>query len=127
MQAIIRNQVDSLSAAVAKSVETLQQSYDYIDSHVANLKGNYDSAAQSFEDAMKLAHRHNESSDKLVSAFNDSIGSVVETNEKINEVLNILTERQENIESLVVRINEIGETIEMLQKLEMQLNRISQK
>ena len=116
-----------MSVAVANSVQALQQSYDYIDNHVANIKGNYDSAAQSFEDAMKLAHRQNEASDKLVKTFNDSIGAVVETNEKIDNVLSTLVERQENIEALIVKINQIGETIELLQKLEFQLNRIASK
>jgi ABC-type transporter Mla subunit MlaD len=127
MQALIRQQVESLSAAITNSVQTLQQSYDYIDNHVAHIKGNYDSSAQSFEDAMKLAHRHNETSDKLVKTFNESIGAVVETNEKIDNVLSVLVERQENIESLIVKINQIGETIELLQKLELQLNRIASK
>ena len=127
MQALIRQQVESLSAAITNSVQTLQQSYDYIDNHMAHIKGNYDSSAQSFEDAMKLAHRHNEASDKLVKTFNESIGAVVETNEKIDNVLSVLVERQENIESLIVKINQIGETIELLQKLELQLNRIASK
>ena len=62
-----------------------------------------------------------------MKTFNDSIGAVVETNEKIDNVLSVLVERQENIESLIVKINQIGETIELLQKLELQLNRIANK
>jgi hypothetical protein len=62
-----------------------------------------------------------------VKTFNDSIGAVVDTNEKIDNVLTVLVERQENIESLIVKINQIGETIELLQKLELQLNRIANK
>jgi len=62
-----------------------------------------------------------------VKTFNDSIGAVVDTNEKIDNVLSVLVERQENIETLIIKINQIGETIELLQKLELQLNRIASK
>ena len=52
---------------------------------------------------------------------------VVHTNEKVDEVIAVMEERQERIENLISHINEISTTIEMLQKLESQLNRIANK
>ncbi len=52
---------------------------------------------------------------------------VVRTNEKVGQAISILEDRQENVESLIAHINEIGTTIEVLQKLEGQLNRIISK
>jgi prefoldin subunit 5 len=63
----------------------------------------------------------------MLKTFDASIGSVVETNKAINEVMAILKNRQEEIERLIIHINEISSAIEQLQKLESVLNRIATK
>lgn len=52
---------------------------------------------------------------------------VIKTNERVDEVMAVIEERQERIENLISHINEISTTIEVLQKLESQLNRIANK
>ena len=69
----------------------------------------------------------NESTEKMLKTFDSSIGSVVETNKEINEIMDILKNRQEEIERLIIHINEISSAIEQLQKLESVLNRIATK
>jgi methyl-accepting chemotaxis protein len=69
----------------------------------------------------------NESTEKMLKTFDASIGSVVETNKEVNEIMGILKNRQEEIERLIIHINEIGSAIEQLQKLESVLNRIASK
>ena len=64
---------------------------------------------------------------KMLKTFDASIGSVVETNKEVNEIMGILKNRQEEIERLIIHINEIGSAIEQLQKLESVLNRIASK
>lgn len=117
-------EVNTLSNVLVKNVETLENSYSYISDHVAHIKGNYENAAQAFEDAMIHTHRMNESQEKMLATINHSMNSVVTTNEKVDVAISILDGRQEKIENLIVHINEIGTTIEILQKLEGQLNRI---
>ena len=63
----------------------------------------------------------------MLKTFDASIGSVVETNKEVNEIMGILKNRQEEIERLIIHINEIGSAIEQLQKLESVLNRIASK
>ena len=109
------------------NVEALEKSYAYISDHVRNIKGNYESAAQAYIDAVNTAHRMNESQENMLTTINDSMKHVVHTNEKVDEVIAVMEERQERIENLISHINEISTTIEMLQKLESQLNRIANK
>ena len=127
IQSSISEECSTLSQAITVNVEELPTSYDFISGHIANIKGNYDASALAFEDAVKNANRMNESSEKMLKTFDASIGSVVETNKAINEVMAILKNRQEEIERLIIHINEISSAIEQLQKLESVLNRIATK
>ena len=127
IQTSISEECSTLSQAITVNVEALQTSYDFISGHIANIKGNYDASALAFEDAVKNANRMNESTEKMLKTFDSSIGSVVETNKEINEIMDILKNRQEEIERLIIHINEISSAIEQLQKLESVLNRIATK
>lgn len=123
----VTDEVNVLSTAIVTNVEALEKSYAYISDHVRNIKGNYESAAQAYIDAVNTAHRMNESQENMLTTINDSMKHVVHTNEKVDEVIAVMEERQERIENLISHINEISTTIEMLQKLESQLNRIANK
>ena len=127
LQKTVTDEVNALSSAIVTNVEALERSYAYISDHVRNIKGNYESAAQAYIDAVNNAHRMNESQENMLSTINDSMKHVVHTNEKVDEVIAVMEERQERIENLISHINEISTTIETLQKLESQLNRITNK
>lgn len=127
LQKTITDEVNALSTAITTNVEALEGSYDYISDHVRNIKGNYESAAQAYIDAVNTAHRMNESQENMLSTINDSIEHVKDTNEKVDTVIAIIDERQERIENLISHINDISTTIEVLQKLESQLNKIANK
>ncbi len=127
LQKTVTDEVNVLSTAIVTNVEALEKSYSYISDHVRNIKGNYESAAQAYIDAVNTAHRMNESQENMLTTINDSMKHVVHTNEKVDEVIAVMEERQERIENLISHINEISTTIEMLQKLESQLNRIANK
>ena len=127
LQMTVTDEVNGLTNAIVTNVEALEKSYAYISEHVANIKGNYESAAQAYIDAVNTAHRMNESQENMLSTINDSMKHVVCTNEKIDEIIAVMEERQERVENLVSHINEISTTIEALQKLESQLNRIANK
>ena len=127
LQKTVTDEVYVLSTAIVTNVEALEKSYAYISDHVRNIKGNYESAAQAYIDAVNTAHRMNESQENMLTTINDSMKHVVHTNEKVDEVIAVMEERQERIENLISHINEISTTIEMLLKLESQLNRIANK
>ena len=127
LQKTITDEVNVLSTAIVTNVEALEKSYAYISDHVSNIKGNYESAAQAYIDAVNTAHRMNESQENMLTTINDSLKHVVHTNEKVDEVIAVMEERQERIENLISHINEISTTIEMLQKIESQLNRIANR
>ena len=127
LQKTITDEVNALSTAITTNVEALESSYDYISDHVSNIKGNYESAAQAYIDAVNTAHRMNESQENMLSTINDSIEHVKDTNEKVDTVIAIIDERQERIENLISHINDISTTVEVLQKLESQLNKIANK
>lgn len=127
LQKTVTDEVNVLSTAIVTNVEALEKSYAYISDHVRNIKGNYESAAQAYIDAVNTAHRMNESQENMLTTINDSMKHVVHTNEKVDEVIAVMEERQDRIENLISHINEISTTIETLQKLESQLNRIANK
>ena len=127
LQKTVTDEVNVLSTAIVTNVEALEKSYAYISDHVRNIKGNYESAAQAYIDAVNTAHRMNESQENMLTTINDSLKHVVHTNEKVDEVIAVMEERQERIENLISHINEISTTIDVLQKLESQLNRIANK
>lgn len=127
LQKTVTDEVNVLSTAIVTNVEALEKSYAYISDHVRNIKGNYESAAQAYIDAVNTAHRMNESQENMLTTINDSMKHVVHTNEKVDEVISVMEERQERLENLISHINEISTTIETLQKLESQLNRIANK
>ena len=125
IQNSISDEISVLNRMIETNVINLQKSYSYISDHVANIKGNYESSAQSYIDAVNNAHRMNESQEKMLNTISSSMNSVVKTNEKVDTAIHILEERQDKIENLLAHIQEISTTITTLQKLEHQLNRIA--
>ena len=69
-----------------------------------NIKGNYESAAQAYIDAVNNVHRMNESQENMLSTINDSMKHIVHTNEKVDEVIAVMEERQERIENLTLNL-----------------------
>lgn len=127
IQSTLSGQCTILSKSIADNVESLNKAYSFIESLVAEIKQNYDQAVIAYGNAVDVAHRTNESSEKAIAATNKSLASVEETNEKIGSVLDILTERQENLENLTKQIVSMSATIESLQKLEFTLNKLVNK
>ena len=85
--------------------KSLNETYDFVKSLVAEIRQNYDQSVLAYGDAVNVAHRTNESSEKAIAANNKSLQAVEETNAKISEVLNLLNKRQENIEQLTKHIS----------------------
>ena len=73
LQKTVTDEVNALSSAIVTNVEALEKSYAYISDHVRNIKGNYESAAQAYIDAVNNAHRMNESQENMLSTINDSM------------------------------------------------------
>ena len=127
IQSSISTQCSSLANAITNNVASLDQSYKFIESLIAEIKQNYDQAVLAYGDAVTVAHRTNELSEKTIEETKTSLCSVKETNEKIGQVIQILVSRQENIEQLTKQMNSISSTIIQLQKLESILNKIVNK
>lgn len=125
IQNLISAQCSTLSTAISTNVESLNSAYKFIESLVAEIRQNYDQSVLAYGDAVSVAHRTNESSEKLIAANNKSLQAVEETNNKISEILDILEERQVNIEQLTKQISSVSGAILELQKLESMLNKIT--
>lgn len=125
IQSAVSAQCSALSTAISTNVESLNKAYQFIENLVAEIRQNYDQAVLAYGDAVNVAHRTNESSEKAIVENNKSLQAVEETNLKISEVLDLLVQRQENIEQLTKQINTISGTIIELQKLESMLNKIT--
>ena len=127
IQGSITAQCAALGTAITQNVESLNKAYQFIESLVAEIRQNYDQAVLAYGDAVNVAHRANESTEKAIVATNKSLQSVEDTNKKVGEVLNLLTERQDNIEKLTKQISSVSATIVQLQRLESMLNKIGNK
>lgn len=125
IQDSISTQCNALSTAISTNVKSLNDAYKFIETLVAEIRQNYDQSVLAYGDAVNVAHRTNETAEKTIQATNKSLSSVEATNNKISEVLDILTTRQDNIEQLTKQICYISSTIVELQKLENMLNKIA--
>lgn len=123
----VRTQCETLNEAIGKCVGMLQESYEFIDSKIAQIKSDYEQATQAYSDAVQNAHDINDSFEKTIVHVDSSIQSLAKTNEGVDKVLSILEERQTNIDLLVQKIHEMSAAIVVLQQLEIQLNKLSSK
>ena len=123
----VRTQCEILNEAICKCVGKLQESYEFIDSKIAQIKSDYDQATRAYSDAVQNAHDINDSFEKTIVQVDSSIQSLAKTNEGVDKVLSILEERQTNIDLLVQKIHEMSAAIVVLQQLEIQLNKLSSK
>lgn len=120
----ISMQCNTLGDAITKNVEKLEHSYSFIDKYVAQLKADYEQSTLAYTDAVQNAHDLNASFEDTIKQVDNSLKSVVSTNEMIDKIMKMMNERQTNIESLIQKIKEVGSTIETLQKLESTLNKV---
>ncbi|MBP3516981.1 MAG: hypothetical protein J6K31_00940 [Parabacteroides sp.] len=125
LQSIITTQCTELGTAISNNVESLNKAYRFIETLVAEIRQNYEQAVLAYGDAVVNVHRTNETTGKAILENNKSLQAIEETNQMISKVLDILTNRQENIEHLIKQINSVSGTIVELQKLESVLNKIA--
>ena len=127
IDAKVRTQCNTLNAAIEESVKLLKESYEFIDSKIAQIKSDYEQSTLAYKDAVQNAHDINDSFEKTIVQVDKSVQSLKTTNEGVNKVLAILEERQVNINNLVQKIQEMSSAIVMLQQLEIQLNKLANK
>lgn len=123
----VRKQCETLTTSITNCVELLQESYTFIDSKIAQIKSDYEQSTLAYKDAVQNAHDINDSFEKTIVQVDNSIKSLIKTNEGVDNVLALLNERQTNIELLVQKIQEVSAAIVVLQQLEIQLNKLSNK
>ncbi len=123
----VRKQCETLTTSITNCVELLQESYTFIDSKIAQIKSDYEQSTLAYKDAVQNAHDINDSFEKTIVQVDNSIKSLTKTNEGVDNVIALLNERQTNIELLVQKIQEISSAIAVLQQLEIQLNKLSNK
>ena len=102
----------------------MENSYEFIDEHVAQIKSDYEQATLAYRDAVQNAHDNNETIENAIVRMNETLAAVESTNKNIKDVLSLLETRQANIDNLTQRIREVGEAIVTLQNLESTLNKL---
>ena len=125
IQNVITSHCNTLGKAIEDNVKGLGNAYKFIETHVAEIRQNYEQVVVAFDDAVKTAHGTNANSEKMIAANNKSLQAVEETNKKIAEILDLLSTRQDNIERLTKQIGSVSGAIEELQKLESTINKIA--
>lgn len=115
----------SLHSAIESNVSTLKTSYEFLRDRLAQITHDYEQAGLAFDNAVTNSHRQNESTEKAIKKANESFALLEETNERISKLFDILNSRQDNVETLISHINEMGSAIATLQKLETQLKRLN--
>lgn len=121
----VRNECTSLHSAIESNVESLTKSYDFLKERLAQITHDYEQAGLAFDNAVTNSHRQNESTEKAINKANESLAQLEETNERMGELLDAFNSRQDNVETLISHINEMGSAIATLQKLETQLKRLN--
>jgi DNA repair exonuclease SbcCD ATPase subunit len=121
---IVRSECDGLAESITRVVTQLENSYEFIDEHVAQIKSDYEQATLAYRDAVQNAHDNNETIENAIVRMNETLAAVESTNKNIKDVLSLLETRQANIDNLTQRIREVGEAIVTLQNLESTLNKL---
>lgn len=127
LQTSIGEHCSKLKESLTVNVSALDAYYKNLKDAVADLKVNYDQAVRAYEDAVTIAHRTNESSEKMLKEVAKGLKSVADTNQTINEMIKLISNRQDNLDSLRSRINEINASITSLQRVETMLNKFLDK
>ncbi len=121
----VSNECKELHSAIESSVATLRQSYEFLKDRLAQITHDYEQAGLAFDNAVTNSHRLNESTENTIRRTNDSLALLGETNKRLGELLEAFNNRQDNVETLITHINEMGSAIATLQKLETQLKRLN--
>lgn len=115
----------SLHYAIESNVAALKTSYEFLRDRLAQITHDYEQAGLAFDNAVTNSHRQNESTENAIKKANESLTMLEETNERLGELLDAFNSRQDNVETLISHINEMGVAIATLQKLETQLKRLN--
>lgn len=115
----------SLHSAIESNVATLNKSYEFLRDRLAQITHDYEQAGLAFDNAVTNSHRQNESTERAIKKANESLAMLEKTNECISGLLDAFNSRQDNVETLISHINEMGSAISILQKLETQLKRLN--
>ncbi len=121
----VKNECTQLHSSIESNIKALDKAYRYIEDRITQITSDYDQASLAYRDAVSVAHRQNESSENTIKKANESLKLLQETNTQIGNLLEAFNERQDNVETLISHIHEMGSAIEALQKLEIQLKRLS--
>ena len=127
LQSSIKSHCDSLATAIVDNTKLLRENYEYVESHIGLIRTNYEQAVIAYSDAVQDAHDYNESIEQKIKCLDSSLKILSTTNTNVSEIAEVVKERYEKIEHLITNINEMATAIDVLQKLESQLNKINQK
>ena len=120
-------QIAVLQTALQENVQRLNESYDFISEKSSSIVSNYEQATEAYQDAVQNAHDLNEQVVKGLDKVGDSLKSVGKTNEGVDQILELIKDKETNMEAIVMRIEELGSAIVTLQKLESVLSKIANK
>lgn len=121
----VKSECMQLHFSIENNIKALDKAYRYIEDRITQITSDYDQASLAYRDAVSVAHRQNESSENTIKKTNESLKLLQETNKQIGNLLEAFNERQDNVETLISHIHEMGSAIEALQKLEIQLKRLN--
>lgn len=121
----VSSECQALHSAIESNVATLTKSYNFLKDRLAQITHDYEQAGLAFDNAVTNSHRQNESTESAIKKANASLDLLGETNERLGELLEAFNSRQDNVETLISHINEMGSAIATLQKLETQLKRLN--
>lgn len=123
----IREQCSVLQTAIAKDVEMLNKSFDFIDRKSSDIVSNYQQSAEAFRQAVQNSHDINSSFQKSVSAIDNTLKAAEKTNKGIDKVIETIDSKETNIEAVIMRIEGMSKAIVTLQRLEASISKISGK
>ncbi len=121
----VSSECKALHSAIESNVATLTKSYNFLKDRLAQITHDYEQAGLAFDNAVTNSHRQNESTENAIKKANASLDLLGETNERLGELLEAFNSRQDNVETLISHINEMGSAIATLQRLETQLKRLN--
>lgn len=124
---ILRDRCQALADAIKDNVTQLEEAYEFIDNKSATIVSNYEQSCEAYGTAVQNAHDLNHSVGEAISRMNDGMKDISRTNEIVNKAFKLMAESENEIRAIIMRIEELGEAITTLQRLEIVLSKITTK
>jgi hypothetical protein len=116
---------ENITTISTTSLETLKGETDFISEKVGKICSQYEQSQLAYTNALQNVHDSNANWENMISSNQSTLEQVKQTNELLTNVIDLVKNRQNEIQDLRREIATIAETITQLQELNSNLTKLN--